>query len=47
MIVIDTALLVYAHRAACPEHEQAKQAIEQAADHPDGWGIAFPSLAEF
>lgn len=47
MIAIDTNLLVYAHRSGCPEHKQAKLAIERAAVDSGGWGIALPSLAEF
>ena len=47
MIAIDTNLLVYAHRSGCPEHQQAKLAIEQAAADSGGWGIALPSFAEF
>ena len=47
MIAIDTNLLVYAHRAVCPEHMRAQKAIESAASDPQGWGIALPSIAEF
>lgn len=47
MIGVDTNLLVYAHRALCPEHEEAKTAIEKAAANPSGWGFALPSIAEF
>lgn len=47
MIAVDTNLLVYAHRAATPEHGRARRAIEKAAAHPRGWGIALPCLAEF
>lgn len=47
MIAIDTNLLIYAHRAALPEHRAARRAIEKASRDPRGWGIALPSLAEF
>lgn len=46
MIAVDTNLLVYAHRSAVPEHARARAAIETAAAHPRGWGIAVPTLAE-
>jgi predicted nucleic acid-binding protein len=47
MIVIDTNLLIYAHRSATPEHRAAQDAIEAACSMPDGCGIALPSVAEF
>jgi predicted nucleic acid-binding protein len=47
MIALDTNLLVYAHRALTPQHAAARAAIEAAAGHPDGWGIAAPAVAEF
>jgi toxin-antitoxin system PIN domain toxin len=47
MIALDTNLLVYAHRAGAPQHDQAKQWIMKAVAHPAGWGIASPCLAEF
>jgi hypothetical protein len=47
MIAVDTNLLVYAHRAAVPEHRAARRAIETVCTAPHGWGIALPSLAEF
>ena len=47
MIVVDTNLLVYAHRAGCPEHSAGRSAIQRAARVPGGWGIALPSLTEF
>ena len=47
MIAVDSNILIYAHRAAVPEHDQAQRALEQAAAHLSGWGIAVPSLAEF
>jgi predicted nucleic acid-binding protein len=47
MIAIDTNLLVYAHRAATPEHRAARKAIEAACNSLGGCGIALPSIAEF
>jgi toxin-antitoxin system PIN domain toxin len=47
VIAVDTNLLVYAHRAALPEHRAARQAIERAVRAGTGWGISQPSLAEF
>jgi toxin-antitoxin system PIN domain toxin len=47
VIAVDTNLLVYAHRAALPEHGAARHAIERAARLGTGWGISQPSLAEF
>lgn len=44
MIVIDTNILVYAHRQFVPEHESAKRIIETAASNPKGWGISLPSI---
>lgn len=47
MIALDTNLLVYAHRAAVPQHAAARAAIERAVRHPRGWGVPSPVLAEF
>ncbi len=47
MIAVDTNLLVYAHRAGCPEHAQARQAIEEAANSGDEWGIPASCVFEF
>jgi predicted nucleic acid-binding protein len=47
VIAVDTNLLVYAHRAGCPEHEAAQRAIEAAANDSYGWGIPSPCLFEF
>ena len=47
MIAIDTNLLVYAHRAATPDHRAAQAAIEAACNSRWGCGIAAPSVAEF
>ena len=47
MIALDTNLLVYAHRAALPEHRAARRAIERASRDPRGWGIPLPCVGEF
>ncbi len=47
MIAIDTNLLVYAHRAGCPEHQPARRAIEEAANAGENWGIPAPCVFEF
>lgn len=47
MIAIDTNMLIYAHRAATPEHVRAKAALSAASAATGGWGIPLPSVAEF
>lgn len=47
MIVLDTNLLVYAHRAATPQHEAAREALESASRDIGGWGLATASVLEF
>jgi predicted nucleic acid-binding protein len=47
VIAVDTNLLVYAHRAGCPEHAAARRAIEDAANAAGGWGIPSHCLLEF
>lgn len=47
MIAVDTNVLVYAHRRAVPEHRQAREALERAANDTAGWGISLPVLGEF
>ena len=47
MIVIDTNLLVYAHRRQVPEHAPARTILEEASHVSGGWGIALPSVLEF
>ena len=47
MIAVDTNILIYAHREGCPEHGDAKRAIEKAAVSREGWGIPAPCLLEF
>jgi uncharacterized protein len=47
MIAVDTNLLVYAHRAGCPEHDRARRAIEEAANTGEEWGIPAACVFEF
>lgn len=47
MIVADTNLLVYAHRSATPEHENAQRALEAASREAGGWGVVMSSILEF
>jgi toxin-antitoxin system PIN domain toxin len=47
VIVVDTNLLVYAHRSATPEHPAARSALEAASRLTDGWGLATASVLEF
>jgi uncharacterized protein len=47
MIAIDTNLLIYAHRAGCPENRAARRALQKASSDSRGWGVALPSIAEF
>ncbi len=47
MIAIDTNILVYAHRAGAHEHRNARGAIQNACEHPRGWGIAAAVVSEF
>jgi toxin-antitoxin system PIN domain toxin len=47
MIAVDTNLLVYAHRAALPEHRAARRALERAIGDGGGWGITQPTVTEF
>jgi toxin-antitoxin system PIN domain toxin len=47
VIALDTNILVYAHRSATSEHDRARQAIEEAAGSPGGFGFALPTICEF
>lgn len=47
MIVVDTNLLIYAHRSQASHHEAAKAAISKASTDPSGWGITSTSVSEF
>ena len=47
MIALDTNLLAYAQRRHAPEHDKARDAIEQALSDSRGCGISLPSIAEY
>lgn len=47
MIGVDTNILVYAHRAAAPEHQAARRALERASTDRRGWGFTVASISEF
>ena len=47
MIALDTNLLIYAHREDTPQHQKARAVVVEAVNHPLGWGICLPSVAEF
>ena len=47
MIVVDTNILIYAHRRGAAEHARARQAIEGLAASGEAWGIALASIGEF
>ena len=47
VIALDTNLLIYAHRGGAPQSRRAQRAIQLAAEHPEGWGYALASVAEF
>ncbi len=47
MTLIDTNLLVYAHRSRTPEHARARKAVARAASSDEGWGIAAATVTEF
>lgn len=45
MIAVDTNILVHAHRADSPWHEQAGRSLQAAAER--GWAIPWPCVHEF
>ncbi len=47
MILLDTDLLIYAHRSAVPQHAAARRAIEEACGEARGAGVALATVAEF
>jgi toxin-antitoxin system PIN domain toxin len=47
MIAVDTNLLVYAHRAATPQHAAARAAMARLSVAPGGWAIPWPCVHEF
>jgi uncharacterized protein len=47
VILLDADLLVYAHDAAAPEHEAARQWFERRLNEPARVGVPWPSLLAF
>jgi len=47
VIVVDTNLLVYAHRRDSPWHDAAGKTISELAEGSSLWGIPWPSIHEF
>lgn len=47
MIAVDTNILVYAHRADSPFHEEARAALERLASAGRSWGVPWPCVDEF
>jgi len=47
MIVLDTNILVHAHRADAALHKNAKVTVRKLAEALSPWGICFHSLIEF
>ncbi len=47
MIAVDTNLLVYAHRADGPFHEEARACVTSLAEGRAAWAIPWPSVHEF
>jgi uncharacterized protein len=47
MIAVDTNILVYAHRAETPFHDQAFECVRSLAEGAKPWGIPVACLHEF
>ncbi|HWH31670.1 MAG TPA: TA system VapC family ribonuclease toxin [Egibacteraceae bacterium] len=47
MIALDTNVLVYAHRADSPFHDQAARVLRDLAEGTANWAIPWPCLHEF
>lgn len=47
MIAVDTNILVYAHRADAPFHEEAFEAVRGLAEGESSWAIPWPCVHEF
>lgn len=47
MIAVDTNLLVYAHRADGPFHEEARACVASLAEGRAAWAIPWPCVHEF
>lgn len=47
MKVVDTNILVYAHREEMPFHDRAQVVVRQLSESAGAWAIAWPSIHEF
>ena len=47
MVAVDTNILVYAHRADSPWHQQADRVVAELAEGRASWAIPWPCLYEF
>lgn len=47
MRVLDTNILVYAHRQEMPFHDRALAVIKSLSEGAQAWGITWPSIHEF
>lgn len=45
--MVDTNILVYAHRVELPHHEMSQRCITQLAENHQPWGITIFTLGEF
>jgi uncharacterized protein len=47
MILVDTNVLVYAHRSESPFHTKAKQIVSNLAESTAPWGLSWNAVHEF
>ncbi|EKD50509.1 MAG: PilT protein [uncultured bacterium] len=47
MIGVDTNILIYAHRAECPQHKKSFRYLKNLSEGTKPWVIAWPCLYEF
>lgn len=47
IVAVDTNILVYAHRAECPEHRKARRLVTGLAEADIPWALAWPCVYEF
>lgn len=47
MIAVDTNILVYAHRAGVPQHEDAVRVLRDLAGGQRPWALPFPCIGQF
>lgn len=47
MKVVDTNILVYAHREEMPFHDRAQAVVRKLSEDTDAWAIPWPSIHEF